>query len=159
MVASKDQTCGAPGRFIGENVALLRDMVDYASFSNVPTAVFSLDPKRSLIEWIGHLCWLPCPRWASVHPFFTGFVCFIQVFRVVLMSMVIDFVPFLCPFSWCSQRLSSFSLVVCAGFGSQALLSPISHYADDISLSLTPMMPFWLRLTRTPDSRQHLDQS
>ena len=29
VVASKDQTCGVPGRFIGENVALLRDIVDY----------------------------------------------------------------------------------------------------------------------------------
>ena len=118
VVASKDQTCGVLGRFIGENVALLRDIVDYATLSNVPTAVLSLDQERPLIEWIGHLCWLPCPRWASVHLFFTGFACFIQVFRVVLMSMVINFVPFLCPFSWCSPRLSSFSLVLCAGFGS-----------------------------------------
>ena len=36
VVVSKDQTCGVPRRFIGENVALLRDVVDYATFSNVP---------------------------------------------------------------------------------------------------------------------------
>ena len=28
VVVSKDQTCGVPGRFIGENVALLRDIAD-----------------------------------------------------------------------------------------------------------------------------------
>ena len=114
MVVSKDQTCGVPGRFIGENVALLRDIVDYTSFSNVPAAVLSLDQEK--IEWIGHLCSLPCLRWASVHPFFTGSVCFIQVFRVVFMSMVICLLSlsFLVVFA----RLSSVSLVVSAGFGS-----------------------------------------
>ena len=28
VVVNKDQTCGVSGRFIGENVALLRDIVD-----------------------------------------------------------------------------------------------------------------------------------
>ena len=53
MVTSKDQTCGVPGRFIGENVALLRDIVDYASFSNVPTAVLSLDQEKAFdrVDW------------------------------------------------------------------------------------------------------------
>ena len=46
MVVSDDQTCEVPGRFIGENVALLRDIVDYATFSNVPAAVLSLDQKN-----------------------------------------------------------------------------------------------------------------
>ena len=30
-VVDKDQTCGVPGRFIGENVAFLRDVVDSIS--------------------------------------------------------------------------------------------------------------------------------
>ena len=53
VVASKDQTCGVPDRFIGENVALLRDIVDYASFSNVPTAVLSLDQEKAFdrVDW------------------------------------------------------------------------------------------------------------
>ena len=53
VVSSKDQTCGVPGRFIGENVALLRDIVDYASFSNVPTAVLSLDQEKAFdrVDW------------------------------------------------------------------------------------------------------------
>ena len=47
VVVGKDQTCGVPGRFIGENVALLRDIVDYTSFSNVPAAVLSLDQEKA----------------------------------------------------------------------------------------------------------------
>ena len=34
LVVARDQTCGVPGRFIGENVAFLRDVVDFATFSN-----------------------------------------------------------------------------------------------------------------------------
>ena len=33
LVVGSDQTCGIPGRFIGENVAFLRDVVDYCSAS------------------------------------------------------------------------------------------------------------------------------
>ena len=36
LVVDKDQTCGVSGRFIGENVALLRDVVYYATSFNVP---------------------------------------------------------------------------------------------------------------------------
>ena len=39
FVVSKDYTCGVQERFIRENVVLLRDIVDYASFSNVPAGV------------------------------------------------------------------------------------------------------------------------
>lgn len=38
----KDQTCGVPGRFIGENVAYLRDIVDYASLTGVLCAILAL---------------------------------------------------------------------------------------------------------------------
>ena len=44
---------------------------------------FSWTRKRPLIEWIGSSCSLPCLKWASVHPFFAGSVCCIQVSRVV----------------------------------------------------------------------------
>ena len=47
VVVSMNQTCGVPGRLIGENVALLRDIVNYATFSNVPAAVFSLHQKKA----------------------------------------------------------------------------------------------------------------
>ena len=53
LVVSKDHTFGVPGRFIGENVALLRDVADYATLSNVPTAVLSLDQENAFdrVDW------------------------------------------------------------------------------------------------------------
>ena len=47
VVVSNDETCEVPGRFIGENAALLRHIVDYATFSNVPAAVLSLDQEKA----------------------------------------------------------------------------------------------------------------
>ena len=47
LVVAKDQTCGVPGRFIGENVAFLRDVVDYATLSGVPVAILSLDQEKA----------------------------------------------------------------------------------------------------------------
>lgn len=49
----KDQTCAVPGRFIGENVAFLRDVVDYATLSSVPAAILSLDQEKAFdrVEW------------------------------------------------------------------------------------------------------------
>ena len=53
LVVDKDQTCGVPGRFIGENVAFLRDVVDYAAQSDVPVAILSLDQEKAFdrVEW------------------------------------------------------------------------------------------------------------
>ena len=53
LVIDKDQTCGVPGRIIGENVALLRDVVDFASFSDTPVAVLSLDQEKAFdrVDW------------------------------------------------------------------------------------------------------------
>ena len=53
VVVDKDQTCGVPGRFIGENVAYLRDIVDYASLTGVPCAILSLDQEKAFdrVDW------------------------------------------------------------------------------------------------------------
>ena len=53
LVVNNDQTCGVPGRFIGENVAFLRDVVDYATLSDVPVAILSLDQEKVFdrVEW------------------------------------------------------------------------------------------------------------
>ena len=50
---ARDQTCGVPGRFIGENVAFLRDVVDFATLSNSPVALLSLDQEKAFdrVEW------------------------------------------------------------------------------------------------------------
>jgi len=52
MVA-KDQTCSVPGRFIGENVAFVRDVVEFAIRSNSPVALLSLDQEKAFdrLEW------------------------------------------------------------------------------------------------------------
>ena len=47
VVVGKDQTCGVPGRFIGENVAYLRDVVDYVSQVGVSCAILSLDQEKA----------------------------------------------------------------------------------------------------------------
>ena len=53
LVVDKDQTCGVSGRFIGENVALFRDVVDYASSSGTPVAILSLDQEKAFdrVDW------------------------------------------------------------------------------------------------------------
>ena len=48
-----DQTCGVRGRFIGENVALLRDVVHYAYEHNIPAAILALDQEKAFdhVDW------------------------------------------------------------------------------------------------------------
>ena len=48
-----DQSCGVPGRYIGENVSFLRDVVHFASSSDVPVAILSLDQEKALdrVDW------------------------------------------------------------------------------------------------------------
>ena len=47
LVVNRDQTCGVPGFFIGENVSLLRDLVSYTSEVDVPAALLSLDQEKA----------------------------------------------------------------------------------------------------------------
>ena len=53
LIVNKDQTCGVSGRFNGENVAFLRDVVDFCIFSGVPAALLSLDQEKALdkVDW------------------------------------------------------------------------------------------------------------
>ena len=53
LKVNRDQTCGVPGRFIGENVSLLRDLVSYTSEVDVPAALLSLDQETALdrVDW------------------------------------------------------------------------------------------------------------
>ena len=53
LVVADDQSCGVPGRYIGENVSFLRDVVDYASVFNCPVAILSLDQEKAFdrVDW------------------------------------------------------------------------------------------------------------
>ena len=46
-------SCGVPGRFIGDNVALLRDVAYYATLCNAQVAVLSLDQEKAFnrVDW------------------------------------------------------------------------------------------------------------
>ena len=46
-VVAPDQTCGVPGRYIGENVASLCDVVELANEYNLPVALLSLDQEKA----------------------------------------------------------------------------------------------------------------
>lgn len=51
LVVDESQTCGVPGCFIGDNVALLRDVAYYATSCNAQVAVLSLDQKKAF-DWV-----------------------------------------------------------------------------------------------------------
>ena len=52
-VVVPDHSCGVPGRYIGENVSFLRDVVHFASSSDVPVAILSLDQEKAFdrVDW------------------------------------------------------------------------------------------------------------
>ena len=53
LIVAKDQTCGVLGRFIGENVSIIRDVVSFASRTGVPLAFLSLDQEKAFarVDW------------------------------------------------------------------------------------------------------------
>ena len=53
LLVVQDQTCGVPGRFIGKNMALLRDVVTFASSSRAPVAILFLDQEKVFdrVDW------------------------------------------------------------------------------------------------------------
>lgn len=47
LAVNEHQTCGFPGPYISENVAFLQDVVDYATLSDLPVAILSLDQEKA----------------------------------------------------------------------------------------------------------------
>lgn len=154
MVVDKDQTCGVPGRFIGENVALLRDLVDFASVSGTPIAVLSLDQEKAFdrVDWSFMRATL------SAMGFGPSFVSWVDLFyhRVQSSVNVNGYLsPFIslsrgvrqgCPLSPLLYVLVSEVLAVNIRSNPRipglclpdsTVLSPISQYADDPSLICT----------------------
>jgi len=47
FVVADEQTCGVPGRFIGDRVSLLRDVAHCASTSESSVAILCLDQEKA----------------------------------------------------------------------------------------------------------------
>ena len=154
LIVAKDQTCGVPGRFIGENVALLRDVADYASSSGASVAILSLDQEKafdrvdwsfmrstlctmgfgpSFISWVD-LFYHRVQSAVNVNGYLSSFFslsrgvrqgCPLSPLLYVLVSEV------LAVNIRCNPRISGLCLP--GAFP----LSPISQYADDTSLILS----------------------
>ena len=125
LLVAEDQTCRVPGRYIGENVALLRDVVAFASSSGAPVAILSLDQEKAFdrVDW-GFMRF-------NVNGYISGFFdlsrgvrqgCPLSPLLYVLVSEV------LAANIRCHTRISGLHI---PGF---LPLSPISQYADDTSL-------------------------
>lgn len=161
LLVNKDQTCGVPGRFIGENVAFLRDVVHYASSTGVLMAILSLDQEKAFdrVDWDFMRSTL------SAMGFGPSFISWVDLFYHRVQSSVnlngylspffalsrgvrqgCPLSPVPCPLSPLLYVLVSEVLPVnirrnprvsgltLPGFPP---LSPISQYADDTSLVLT----------------------
>ena len=52
-VVSPSQTCGVAGRFSGEHVCLLQDIVNFSNTDNVEAAILSLDQEKAFdhVDW------------------------------------------------------------------------------------------------------------
>ena len=96
LFVDKDQSCGVPGRFIGENVAFLRDVVDYRFLSGVPAALISLDQEKAFdrVDW-SFLRSVFFP-WALASFLLNGWICFIFALVLQLTSMDMLLNLFLC---------------------------------------------------------------
>ncbi len=46
-IVHPDQTCGVPGRFSGENVRVLKDIIDHSNRANSEAAIISLDQEKA----------------------------------------------------------------------------------------------------------------
>ena len=154
LVVHRDQTCGVPGRFIGENVALLRDVVYYSTSFDVPVAILSLDQEKAF----DRVDWAFMQSTLSTMGFGPSFISWVNLFyhRVQSAVNVNGYLSSFfnltrgvrqgCPLSpllyvlvsevlavniRCNPRISGITLP------GLSPLSPISQYADDTSLILS----------------------
>ena len=155
LVVNCDQSWGVPGRFIGDNVALLRDVVNYAASANVPVAILSLDQEKAFdrVDW-GFL------RSTLVHMgFCPSFVGWVDLFSSGVQSAV-KVNGYLTHFFGLSRGVRQgcllspllyflYAEVLACSFranprirglflpGASSSLSVVSQYADDTSLVVT----------------------
>ena len=130
LVVNCDQSCGVPGRFIGDTVALIRDVVNYATSANVPVAILSLDQEKAFdrVDW-GFL------RSVLVHMGFgPSFVSWVDLFYSGVQSAV-KVNGYLTHFFKLSRGVRQGCPLspLCVS----SPLSVVSQYADDMSLVVT----------------------
>lgn len=84
-VVAPDQTCGVPGRYIGENVALLRDVAAFSSETGTPLAILSLDQEKAFdrVDWSFLLAVL---RRMGFGP---SFICWVKLLYTEIRSSVL----------------------------------------------------------------------
>ncbi|PFX24301.1 Transposon TX1 uncharacterized 149 kDa protein [Stylophora pistillata] len=130
LVVSKDQTCCVPCRFIGENVALIRDVVHYTTSTGTPAAILSLDKEKAF----DHVDWKFMTATLSAMGFGPSFTAWVRLFYYQgcpLSPLLYVLVSEVLAANICANpRISGLSL---PGFPP---LSPISQYADNTSLIL-----------------------
>ena len=85
LVVTEDQTCGVPGRYIGENVAFLSDVASYATMFDSPVLILSLDQEKALdrVDW--SLMYATLRKMGLALLFLSGLTCFILASKVLLM--------------------------------------------------------------------------
>ena len=152
LMVAEDQTCGVLGRYIGENVAFLRDVVSYATMFDSPVAILSLDQGKAFdrVDWSFMYA---TPRKMG---FGTSFLQWVNLFYTGVQSSV-NRNGYMSPFFSLSRcicqgcSLSPLLYVLVAEVlackirayprikglclpGSSDPLSPISQYADNTSL-------------------------
>ena len=154
LVVDKDQTCGVPGRYIGENVALLRDVVYFSTSFDVPVAILLLDQEKAF----DRVDWNFIRATLSTMGFGPSFISWVKLFYNRVQS-VVNVNGYLSPFFFLSRGvrqgcpLSPLLYVLVSevlavnihcnprisGLVHPDLspLSPISQYADDTSLILS----------------------
>ena len=154
LVVDKDQTCGVPGRFIGKNVALLHDVVEFASSSGTPVAILSIDQEKAF----DRVDWSFMRSTLSAMGFGPSFISWVYLFYCCIQSAV-NVNGYLSPFCHLSRGVQQgcplsplLYVLVSEVFAvnihcnpcisglclpGSSPLSPISQYADDTSLTLT----------------------
>ena len=155
LFVAKDQSCGAPGRFIGENVSIIRAVVSFAFRTGVPLAILSLDQKKAFDRVDCGFMRATLGRLGFMYSFLRLVSLFYtQVQRAVIVNRHIS--PFFslsigarqgCPLSpllyvlvaetlavniRCNPRILGLCLP-----GVPLVVSPVHQYADDTTLILS----------------------
>ncbi|PFX26875.1 Transposon TX1 uncharacterized 149 kDa protein [Stylophora pistillata] len=154
LVVSKDPTCGVPGRFIGENVALVPDVAHYTMSTGTPAAILSLDQEKAfdLVDW-GFMTatlsamgfgpsFIACVRLfyrrvqSTVHV--NGYLSpFFDLSRGVRQGCPLSPLPYVLVSEVLAANIRANSRISGLSLPGYPPLSPISQYADDTSLVLS----------------------